>query len=180
MQPKHVAATLILLLLATGCYGEFSGIVVDATTGKPIEGAVVLVQWTVIKGLPGMTFHKVYKIAESVTDKDGKFATSGTYNPLVDAPDIVVCKDGYIAWRNDYIFPGWKKRTDFKYGKGLIIKMEHYYEGLSHEKHLSFMNTGIIGASINKVPKYNEVNSIELQRAIREIEKKGIEKKERK
>jgi len=175
MKPKHALLMMILVFLTNGCYGAISGTVVDATTGKPIEGAVILIEWNIAKGLPGMTYHEAYKVIEGETDKDGKFALSGTYNPLVDPPYVVVCKDGYVAWRNDYIFPGWGKRTDFKYKRGIIIKLDHFDEGLSHDEHHSFMRTGLIGASIDKAPKYNEVESIEFQRALREIEKKRKE-----
>jgi hypothetical protein len=48
-----------------------TGTVQDAETGAPIEGAVVFVEWTKTKGLPGLTSTKVYKIVEVETDKDG-------------------------------------------------------------------------------------------------------------
>jgi len=45
--------TLILLTLAclSGCYFPISGQVIDAETLQPIEGAVVLVEWTKVRGL---------------------------------------------------------------------------------------------------------------------------------
>jgi hypothetical protein len=48
-----------------------------------------------------------------------------------------------VAWRNDFIFPGWKKRTDFKYQSDIVIKLEKFKEGFSHEEHLGFIELGV-------------------------------------
>ena len=54
MKLKHIFLTILFLFVMAGCEGTITGIVVDAETGKPIEGAVILVEWTKAKGLPGM------------------------------------------------------------------------------------------------------------------------------
>jgi hypothetical protein len=84
---------------------------VDATTGKPLEGAIVLAQWTKTGGLPGLTSNAPYAVKETETDKDGMFHMSGVYYPLVDQPELVIYKKGYVPWRNDSDFmdPNWKK-----------------------------------------------------------------------
>ena len=46
---------ILLVFMVTNCSAEITGTVVDAETGKPIEGAVVLVEWTMTKGVPGMS-----------------------------------------------------------------------------------------------------------------------------
>ncbi len=134
---------LLLILTVSGCYPEITGTVLDAETGVPIEGAIVFVQWSKTKGLPGLTSTKVYKIVEVETDKEGKFTISGTLSPFVDPPRAVVYKRGYVAWRNDFIFPGWKKRADFKYQNDIVIKLEKFKEGFSYKEHISFIGHGI-------------------------------------
>lgn len=134
---------LVIILMISGCYPEITGTVLDDETGAPIEGAIVFVQWTKTKGLPGLTYHEIYKIVEVTTDKDGRFTISATFSPLVDPPDVVIYKRGYVAWRNDFIFPGWKKRTDFKYQNDIVIKLEKFREEFSHKEHLDFIGHGI-------------------------------------
>jgi len=71
MRAMRTILSLLLILTISGCYPEMTGTVQDAETGAPIEGAVVFVEWTKTKGLPGLTSTKVYKIVEVETDKDG-------------------------------------------------------------------------------------------------------------
>ena len=61
---------ILLVLMVTSCNAEITGTVVDAETGQPIEGAVVLVEWTMTKGVPGMSHTESYKIVEEITDKE--------------------------------------------------------------------------------------------------------------
>jgi len=142
---RLIIAVLIIsaVLVAGSCYAEITGIVVDAETGQPVEGAIVFVEWTKTKGLPGLTSTRVYKIVEVETDKEGKFSISGTLSPFVDPPMVVIYKRGYVAWRNDFIFPGWKKRTDFKYQSDMVIKLEKFREEFSHKEHLDFIEYGV-------------------------------------
>jgi hypothetical protein len=48
-----------------------------------------------------------------------------------------------VAWRNDFVFPGWKERTDFKYQNDMVIKLEKFREEFSHKEHLDFIGYGI-------------------------------------
>src|SRR3989338_10920318 len=86
-----IALTILLIIfsLSSCSYAGMSGTVIDAETGRPIEGAVVLVEWTMTKGI-GLTHTDSYKVVEKVTDKNGKFSVSGVSNPFVDPPMIVV------------------------------------------------------------------------------------------
>jgi len=171
---KWTLGILLMIIVGfhSGCFGEITGRVVDAEMGLPIEGAIVLVQWTVTKGLPGMQYHEVSKIVETETDREGNFAISGTHNPLANPPEIVIYKVGYVAWRNDYIFPGWEKRSDFKYRNGMVIALKKFQDTFSHEEHHSFMGYGIMGSSFERTPKFSKVLNHELNKALREIEQK--------
>ncbi len=104
---KHMLLIPLVLIL-TGCYPGITGKVVDAETGKPIRGALVLAQWTQGHGL-GFTYHTVYKTIETETNAEGAFSLSGVYRPLIDPPRMLIFSQGYVPWRNDRDFE--KKRT---------------------------------------------------------------------
>lgn len=140
MKVKYVFLTLFLLLVTSGCYTTITGKVVDAETGKPIEGAVVNVEWTVTKGF-GNTYKESYKVIEAVTDKDGKVTISGVFNPFVDPPSVTFYKKGYVAWNNKFIFPNFQKRKDFTWSEGMQIKMDIFKKEFSRVEHVEFLHT---------------------------------------
>lgn len=164
MELKQTFLVIVLIFLTNGCYGGIIGTVVDVETGQPIEGAVVLVEWTKTKGLPGLTTTKPYKVFESVSEKNGTFTLKKVLNPLVNPPRITIYKKGYVAWNNEYIFPGWVKRDNFKLADGMIIKLEHFKREYSRTDHVSFLQ-GIThwGKIINEAYRWEELEK-ELKR----------------
>lgn len=166
MRFKHIIWAIALLFLTTGCYATITGTVIDAETGKPIEGTVVLAQWTATKGF-GLTYHERYKVIETVTDKEGKFIVSGVLNPFVDPPEVVIYKEGYVAWRNDFIFPDYKKREDFKWKNNYIFKLKPFKKGYSHSQHISFISTAL---RLDASSKLDQAYSWELPWARKEEE----------
>ncbi len=94
--------SILLLISVTGCipaytirYDEtFSGKVVDAETGEPVEGAVVLGVWYV-----SMIYgSKYYDARETVTDKNGEFSIHGKGLRIMsnlEPMDILIFKAGY-------------------------------------------------------------------------------------
>jgi len=80
---------------------EIHGQVVDAETGQPIEGVVVVAQWILFQ--VGSGHGPRLQIIETVTDKDGKYAFSAwgpkphaPFTELVDRdPEILIFKSGY-------------------------------------------------------------------------------------
>jgi hypothetical protein len=165
---------IIGLCLVLGCNEDVTGIVVDAETGQPIEGAVVLVEWTETRGIPGMTVTDSYKVVEAVTDKEGKAEISGVLSPFVRGPEVTVYKKGYVAWNNHYIFPGWKKRTDFKWANNYIFKLEIFKPEYGYDDHASFIQSSISSsaASEKKQLMKNSYRWEELK-ALDERRKKG-------
>lgn len=134
---------VVLLSAASSCsayYPGITGTVVDAETGKPIEGAVVLVEWTKRVGLGDYHTESV-KVVEVITDKDGKFKISGLINPFVDPPDMTVYKKGYTAWNNKFIFPGNERRDDFKWQDGVNTRMSKFKSTYFHSQHVRFIRT---------------------------------------
>ncbi len=151
--------TVIIVLYMNNIYLPLSGTVIDAENGQPLEGAVVLVEWTKTHGI-GEHWTESYKVAEVLTDKNGKFSLPGEYNPSVDPPNLTIYKKGYVAWNNELLFPTYKKRTNFSWDRGLLIKLDKFNEGYSHNDHVSFIRTSI-GSSMNLMSKktmYNAFN----------------------
>ena len=132
----------IILTTVLGGYPPISAIVVDAETGKTIEGAVVLVEWTNTHGI-GHSYTESYKVVEVISGKDGKVNIEGVYRPFLNKPHVTVYKKGYVAWNDEYIFPDNKKRGGFEWKGGQKFKLEKISAELSFIKHVSFIRSSI-------------------------------------
>jgi len=164
----------------SGCYPGITGRVIDSETQMPIEGAIVLAQWTMTRGLPGLAYHTLYKSVETETDKDGKFSLSGVYSPFVDVPRLVICKKGYVTWRNDYIFPDYNKRTDYNiWQSGYEYRLDQFKSEYSIGKHSMFMDLGIMDIDFNRIPKFANAVRDESIRARPELDRQREEMYER-
>lgn len=130
------------MLLMSGCYFPMSGRVLDAETHQPIEGAVVLVEWTKTIGF-GLTYTESYKVAETLSDKDGTFILPGCYSAFVNAPDVTVYKKGYVAWSSRWIFPSNENRKDFWWGNGCMFRLEKFKDTYSYVDHDGFISRSI-------------------------------------
>ena len=142
MRIQRLFILLVLLGLISGCYFGITGRVIDAETNLPIEGAVVLVEWTKTKGI-GLTYTESDKVAEVLSDKDGKFGLPGCYNPFANPPALAIYKKGYVTWSNRWIFPGWKKRTEFNWESGKIYKLDKFKDTFSYIDHYGFTTSAI-------------------------------------
>lgn len=134
-------ALISILIILVGCYTTITGTVVDAETGKPIEGAVVLAEWTKRHGIGDYHTESV-KVVEVLSDKDGKVKISGIFDPFVDPPDVTVYKKGYVAWSNRSIFMD-GGRDDFAWKNGYVFKLERFKPEYSYIKHDSFVRGSI-------------------------------------
>ena len=141
IRSKHGLLIVGLFLLLSACYGGIPGKVVDAETGKPIEGAVVLVEWDITKGF-GLSYTERYKVFETVTNENGWFTLPGVLNPLVNPPNLVIYKKGYFAWREDYTFPD-DREKHFRWTSGCVFRLERFLRGNLYINHTSFITSGI-------------------------------------
>lgn len=152
---------LILLIPFLSKVEAIKGTVIDSETEEPIEGAYVFAEWTKTKGL-GLTYTKTYKVTEAITDASGKFNISGVLNPFVNRPTVVVYKKGYTAWNNQYIFPDWEKRKDWKSGVKIRLTRfspdyTHYGHKYTHYGHMDFLDSPyLLGNEGNKIIKASE------------------------
>ena len=86
--------------------GPWRGQVVDAETGQPLEGVVVLAVWDKLS--PGVMHprREYHDVDEVVTDADGRFVIPErrmlTANPFVnlDGPNLHLFKPSYGRWRD--------------------------------------------------------------------------------
>ena len=137
---KWVVLTAVILLGGCGYYPPINVKVIDAETEKPIEGAVLLAQWTISSGM-GFNASSNFKVVEVVSDEDGKMYVEGVTKSGVNKPKVTVYKKGYVAWNNRLIFPEYVLRKDFSWADGYIFKLERFKPEYSHSKHVSFIRS---------------------------------------
>ena len=138
---------LIILLPTTACTVPLSakaitGKVIDSETGQPIEGAILLVEWTKTYGF-GNTYTKSEKAVEVFSDKSGVVQIPGYNVRFVNEPDVTVYKPGYVAWNSHSIFLDSKhrvKRTDFEWKDGYVFRLERFKLEYTYEAHVSFLD----------------------------------------
>ena len=123
----------------SGCYLGITGRIIDAETQQPIEGAIVLVEWTKTHGYP-FSATTSFKDEEVVSDSSGKVELSGIFNPFVNFPQVTVYKQGYVAWNSRFIFPpGYTKRTDFAWRDGYVFCLEQFRSEYKYKDHVGFI-----------------------------------------
>ena len=102
-----VVALVVSLLApqAAVAAGPWQAQVVDAETGQPLEGVVVLMYWIKYTGsFAGWAGGEFYDAEEVVTGPDGRFVVPSrwvfTLNPFKKVTrDMVIFKPGYGHWR---------------------------------------------------------------------------------
>jgi hypothetical protein len=134
------AATLSLAAGSADAAGPWKGRIVDAETGQPLAGVIVLASWW--RRSPGAVherreFHEAHEV---VTDADGRFVvpavpTSAT-SPFarVQGPRVIIFKGGYGQWqfrgepplrgsdaeqRSDWLEEAWKRFAR----EGIVIEL---------------------------------------------------------
>lgn len=149
-----IILVMIFVLISRTSNADITSTVVDANTEMPIEGAVVLVEWSRSAGFPGMISTKSYKVLEVLTNKSGKITLPedistppperplpGVYYTWINAPRVTVYKQGYVTWNSKVIFPGFRERTDFKWGDGYVFRLDPFKPEYTHYAHTLFINS---------------------------------------
>ena len=166
--------TFIACFLLVGCYPKINCTVVDADTGEPIEGAVVLVEWTKTHGI-GLTWTESVKVFEGVTDKYGRITIPGTIRPFVNSPDVTVYKKDYVGWSSQFVFPDFSRREDFNWKDGFIFQLSRFNCENDRNSHVRFLHLSIGVLNFDKKEIIND--AIEWEERINSG--KVIEKKEK-
>ena len=121
--------TIIVIMISLGCAsairydGPYEGRVIDIDTGEPIEGVVVLGEWSREHITPGGAVSEYYDARETVTDKNGEFSIPGQGLLIasnITPMDVLIFKAGY-----EYI--GFAPWASFK--KGLLLSKKIKWEG---------------------------------------------------
>jgi hypothetical protein len=122
-QDWAVKAVALLVLIAVLAWplmqavgGDWKGQVVDRETGRPVEGAVVMLVWTKCRGGWHGCNRQYYDSEEAVSGADGRFVIPRRLlldiNPFVIRPPyLYVFKGGYGAWN----FRGYDRSVDDSY-----------------------------------------------------------------
>jgi hypothetical protein len=119
---------------------SIQGQVLDAQTGKPVPGAIVLGVWTRMAGLPGLNYTELVGVGEVETDAEGRFTLerpSSRYN-AEDGESITVYKFGYVAWNNIFVFPGSNRREHVQIPNR--IQLERFPSSEDRRRHLDFIS----------------------------------------
>jgi|SRR6185369_7484852 len=138
-----IALLLLCCFILSGCgyYRTITGTVIDAETLKPIEGAVVMAEWTTNVGSIGSSATASYKVVEVVTDANGKVTIEGLFSLVVHPPRLTIYKPGYVVWSSWGGFPVDIER-DFRW-ESQTFKLERFKPGYSYVEHESFFSSAI-------------------------------------
>ena len=150
---------IFVIMIVSGCshYPDITGKVVDNATGKPIEGAVVVAQWTKSRGIPGMQYHELHKITETLTDKEGKFSLSGAIGVQIGPPEMIIYKKGYVPWRNDTIFPSCNIVKDHEWKNNVKYKLDLFTDKFTSRQLFLFLDFGMTGSGRAEVPLFTYI-----------------------
>lgn len=145
----------VLVFTGTGCAGTIQGQVLDAQTGQPIAGAIVLGVWTKVAGLPGLHHHELVGVQEVETDAEGRFMLERPRRIIhEDGESVTVYKFGYVAWNNLFEFPTSARRKDARVPQK--ISLERFPQNQSHQRHTNFISNAARSSfyGLNNMPKF--------------------------
>jgi hypothetical protein len=136
-----VSALVLAYWILDHARWTITGQVVDADTGKPIEGAAVAIDWwEPLFGPPGLSATRDLEIAESVSDAQGYFRVPKySLFGLGKQYRMAVYKQGYVLWSSEKIFPSYEKRRNFSLENGMMIPLEQFRKDYSKDGHAIFV-----------------------------------------
>jgi hypothetical protein len=72
----------LFILLSVKHAREFKGFVLDADTGRPLSGVVLVMSWDLFGGVEGGNYYGPIKVSETVTDEAGAFRFKGWWRVI--------------------------------------------------------------------------------------------------
>ncbi len=134
--------------------GIRTGRVIDAVTGEPIQGAVILFMWDIEEFL--IESHtSLGALYETTTDRDGKYLipsqTIEIKHPQMSnlkPEEVIVYKHGYVRYRvfnsKARAFIIYLPDLQLEYRKeNNVVKLQPWTNELSHSEHIAFLTTGL-------------------------------------
>jgi hypothetical protein len=131
-------AAVLLSVPLVGCAMLYraeaiEGWVVDAETGKPLEGVIIVANWEVKGGLEGGVPIAELQILETVTDENGRYSFPAWGPKLVpitgqlqgDSPGLMLFKPGYRAGGFSNLYSETYGTSTFFYNKK-TLKLERF------------------------------------------------------
>ena len=162
---------------ACGMRFMIQGQVVDAETGKPIEGAAVAIKWYEYKfGPPYASGYNEIETAEDLSDAKGVFQlpkyTSRRHY-------MGVYKTGYVCWNSETIFPPdrlsyetrFEKRKDHKINNGMVVKLVAFKANYPRDKHATYTVNTWRKISINDFGIFEKAIKSEIQLDLKNFRK---------
>jgi hypothetical protein len=174
-----ILITLIMFPICAGCTTPITGKIVDAETGQPIEGAILLVEWTKVHGF-GNTYTSSEKAVEIFSDKDGLVHIPGYNDVFAEKPNITIYKPGYVAWNNRWIFPDSRNRTDFEWKEGYVFRLNRFKPGYTYNEHVRFIDLCIGTGLYEQKSHIKQAIRFEEKEASKEVDEKIKEWKDKK
>jgi len=151
MDGKRLLIILAILFMSfiftSDTHAEFKGKVVDAVTGQPVEGAVVLMHW----GRECLPYGSrgFFDAEETLADHYGMFEIKGhkiNWNPLcrIKTPHFYIYKAGYRAIKLAWFIPAFKKDSIKKhlFFEGDLVVFKLHKPGTRKERILALSTRG--------------------------------------
>ena len=136
--------------------GSRSGRIIDAVTGKPIEGVVVNYTWTFSDFM--MMSGGFAAFYETTTDKDGYYLIPNQrvkkrdffFDGLVPE-EVIIYKNNYEVYKllRTYKKPpvgrsfGYTSKNQPYFKKNNLVKLYPWKQGESHDDHISWINSAL-------------------------------------
>lgn len=141
--PIALATALLLVRPGPGGAETLQGQVLDAQTGQPIAGAIVLGVWSMVGGPSGLPRTNPVAVKEVEADAEGRFVLEAPGPTGVEEESVTVYKSGYIAWNNLFTFPTSEPRADTRLPSK--IRLERFPPAQSHRRHVDFISEATLG-----------------------------------
>jgi hypothetical protein len=113
------------------------GQVIDAETGQPVPGAIVMIDWMRKSLVPGIGYRSGVEHVEVASDGNGYFMIPNHHGFIYEYI-LTIYKKGYVCWDKDSIFPSDKERQGFVLRDGVKILMERFKPEYSVVEHAHF------------------------------------------
>jgi hypothetical protein len=131
---------------AADLLGPYDGMVVDADSDHPIQGALVAASWAFERGV-GFQAPLATREVVTETGPDGRYTIpridtlpSGL-STRVRRFTVIVYHRGHVGWRSDWRFPSRSPRRDFSQ-RGNRVRLEKWLPTYVHAEHLVFLGGG--------------------------------------